>query len=206
MDLTHSRQLLNCKLQTRINEAKCKALIDDKLLSSLFSQDIQKMHYETVHKKLELAYASKKLSAAHHQFLCRALDQYSDAIKSNKSLLQTVNSELNRLTDKEKDLLELREETILGMKEAMEIEIDSILDNESLPQLESDLVLPTPPNDPPSRKKALTFTNVLIKTIDEAESEKEERMKQNSNVNQQDDENEYYQDETENEVDLTDLI
>lgn len=173
MDKQQARQFLGMKLQARINEAKCKALIDDKLLSNLFSQDIQQMHYESVHKKLEMAYILKKLSVAHNKYLCNALEQYSKAIKSNKQLLNTVNAQINGLIDKEKDLLELREETLLGVKETMDIEFNSILSDQ---QTEEDTILteslPSVPTAPPEPKKTLTFGNVIIKTVDEIENEK----------------------------------
>ena len=180
MDKKQARQFLNMKLQTRVNEAKCKALINDKLLSNLFSQDIQQMHYETIHKKLEMAYAMKKLSNAHNRYLAQILQQYSSAIKSNKSLLSTINGHLNRLTDKEKDLLELREETILGVKDALDVEINSVLEDEEQTwqnDLSADFtyMLPTAPTHSltPEVKKKLTFGNVIIKTIDEVELEKQ---------------------------------
>jgi uncharacterized damage-inducible protein DinB len=181
MDKKQARQFLNMKLQTRVNEAKCKALINDKLLSNLFSQDIQQMHYETIHKKLEMAYAMKKLSYAHNRYLAQILQQYSSAIKSNKSLLSTINGHLTHLMDREKDLLELREETILGVKDAMDVEINSVLEDEEQTwqnDLSADvsyLLPPTPTHTPtPEVKRKLTFGNVFIKTIDEVESEKQE--------------------------------
>lgn len=180
MNRQQARQVLNMKLQTRVNEAKCKALIDNKLLADMFSHEIQQMHYETVHKKLEMAYAAKKLSVAHNRFLVSALEQYSKAIKSNKSLLETLNKQLEEFVDKEKDLLELREETILGVKETMDVEINSILEDDyrSTPmEFDVDHTLPNAPNDEPGPKKALRFGNVIIKTIDEAEEEKEEKSK-----------------------------
>lgn len=180
MNPKQARQLLNTKLQSRVNEAKCKALIDDKLLANLFSQDIQQMHYETVHKKLEMAYVSKKITVAHNKFLVNALEQYGKAIKCNKSLLETLNAQVNQLMDKEKDLLELREETILGVKEAMDVEVNSILDDDNKPappgEFDLSLMLPQVPVDQPIRKKELCFGNVIVKTIDEAEEEKERRI------------------------------
>lgn len=179
MNRQQARQFLNTKLQARVNEAKCKALIDDKLLANLFSQDIQQMHYETMHKKIEMAYVSKKLTVAHNKFLVTALEQYGKAIKSNKELLKTLNSQVNQLMDKEKDLLELREETILGVKEAMDVEVNSILDDDNKPtppgEFDLTLTLPHTPVEEPSRKKELCFGDVIIKTIDEAEEEKDKR-------------------------------
>ena len=180
MDKKQARHFLNMKLQTRVNEAKCKALINDKLLSNLFSQDIQQMHYETIHKKLEMAYAIKKLSNAHNRYLAQILQQYSSAIKSNKSLLSTINGHLNHLMDKEKDLLELREETILGVKDAMDVEINSVLEDEAQNDLSANVsfLLPAVPMHTPTSpvKKEVRFGDVIIKTIDEVESEKQESI------------------------------
>ncbi len=193
MNTRQSREFLSMKLQTRVNEAKCKALIDDKLLSNLFAHDIQQMHYETVHKKLEMAYGMKKLSVAHNKYLCTAIEQYSKAIKSNQQLLKTVNTQINTVMDKEKDLLELREETILGVKETMELEFNSILhddsDNDDDDNTTYLQLLPPVPMCEPDRdekpKKSLSFGNVIIKTIDEAEFEHQEsEEKQNKSTHE----------------------
>ncbi len=180
MDRKQARQLLNMKLQTRINEAKCKALVENKLLVNMFWHDMQQLNYENMHNKLAIAYASKKLSAAHHKYLGEALHQYSSAIKSNKVLLKAVNSQIDHLMDKEKDLLELQEETALGVKESMDLEIDSIIDDTKHEDDDDDdgndddnilpFLLPPVPNDK-IEKRSLSFGNVMIKTIDEHERE-----------------------------------
>ena len=184
MDKKQARQFLNMKLQTRVNEAKCKALINDKLLSNLFSQDIQQMHYETIHKKLEMAYAIKKLSNAHNRYLAQILQQYSSAIKSNKSLLSTINGHLNHVMDREKDLLELRDETILSVKDAMDVEINSILEDETQNDFSANVshLLPHVPTHTPTIavKKGVRFGDVIIKTIDEVESEKQDSNEHDS--------------------------
>lgn len=172
------------KLQTRVNEAKCRALIDDKLLNSLFDHEIQQLHYETTHKKLEMTYALEQLSLAHNKYLSNALEQYSSTIKSNKSLLQTVNSQIDRLMDKEKELMELREDTMLGVKEAMDVEFNSILNDDSTTStsiLETGELLclpPVPTHDVNEPKKSLLFGNVMIKTIDEMEEEKKSNQRE----------------------------
>lgn len=181
MNKKQSRQFLNMKLQARVNEAKCRAMIDDKLLSSLFDHEIQQLHYETTHKKLEMTYALEQLSLAHNKYLSNALEQYSSTIKSNKSLLRTVNSQINRLMDKERELMELREDTMLGVKEAIDVEFDSILNDESTPSMSETgdeqlcLLPPVPTHEVTEPKKSLLFGNVMIKTIDEVEDEKESK-------------------------------
>ncbi len=176
MDRKQARQLLNMKLQTRVNEAKCKALVEDKLLVNMFWHDMQQLNYENMHNKLAIAYASKKLTGAHHKYLGDALRQYSSAIKSNSVLLKAVNTQINQLMDKEKDLLELQEETALGVKESMNLEIDSIIEDGSADRSARDdddillpILLPPVPGDKVESKKrrSLTFGNVIIKTIDE---------------------------------------
>lgn len=190
MNNRQSKEFLHMKIQKRVNEAKCKALIDDKLLSNVFSQDITQMHYESMHRKLEMAYISKKLSHAHNKYVSKALDQYSGALKSNKLLLETVNSHVNKLVDKEKDLMELQEETILGLKDAMDVEIDSIMDDNSDKTLEKyiEFLAPSVPSDSveqespkPERRKSLCFSNVEIKTIDDVENEKQSTCVNDSN-------------------------
>lgn len=176
MNHEQARQFLNMKLKTRVDEAKCRALIADPILSDIFSQDIQQKHYEIIHNKLKMAYMRKKLSVAHRKYLVTALNEYSKEIKSNMSLLETLNTQIGTCVDKEKDLLELHEETILGVKEAMNVEINSIIHDKELSdsnEFDPVLVFPPIPNEEPTPKKVLSFGNVIIKTIDEVESEKE---------------------------------
>ena len=174
MNQEQARQFLNLKLKTRINEAKCKALTEDKLLAGLFSQEIQQMHYETIQGKLAMASTMKALSKAHNNVLFNMHRQYSKTIKSNTDLLQTINGKMNELMDKERDMIETQEETVLTIRDAIDSEFDSILDNDIQEQTDSDknipLSLPPVPNDP---IKKLEFSNVIIKTVDEVEEEKQ---------------------------------
>lgn len=190
MNPKQSRQFLHLKIQSRINEAKCKALIDDKLLSNLFSQDIQQMYFENIQNKVSLAYGHKKLSSAHKRQLTHDLELLSDTIKSDKKLLETLNNQIANLSDKERDLHDVREETILGVKEAMDYDFDSIIeDNPSSRTLniEEHLreILPLPPThaltEKEDEKKSISFGKVIIKTIDEVEEEREEKDEAHNN-------------------------
>jgi hypothetical protein len=182
MNRNQARQMLNLKLQTRVNEAKCKAMAEDRHMVNMFWQDMQQLNYENIHNKLAIAYASKKLSAAHHTYLVEALHQYTGAIKSNKKLLRTVNSQIDQLMNKERDLLELQEETALGIKDSMDLEIDSIIEDSARKLGDDDedvlpFLLPPVPNDKvqaAEKKRSISFGDVIIKTVDEAEDERKQ--------------------------------
>ena len=196
MNAKQSRQFLHLKIQSRINEAKCKALIDDKLLANLFSQDIQQMHYENTQNKVCLAYGHKKLSVAHKKQLNQALHLLKDTIHSDKKLLETVNGQIASLSDKEKDLQDVREETIAVVKEAIEYDCEPIIDEtptSRILNIDSHLqdILPSAPTDEISDKpcgkngkKSISFGDVIIKTVDEVEEEKDKR---NTELDDEDD-------------------
>ena len=184
MNSKQSKEFLHMKIQNRVNEAKCKALINDKLLSNVFSQDITQMHYESMHRKLEMAYISKQLSHAHNKYVSKALDQYAGVLKSNTVLLEKVQDHVQKLTDKERDLMDLQEETLLELKTAMTIETDSIIEENSDTTVVENyiqLLAPSVPSDSveqkssplPERRKVLAFSNIEIKTIDDVENEKQ---------------------------------
>ena len=182
MNSKQSKEFLHMKIQNRVNEAKCKALINDKLLSNVFSQDITQMHYESMHRKLEMAYISKQLSHAHNKYVSKALDQYAGVLKSNTVLLETVQTHVQKLTDKERDMMVLQEETLLELKNAMTIESDPIIEDSDDTVLENyvHMLAPSVPSDSveqkssplPERRKILSFSNIEIKTIDDVENEK----------------------------------
>ena len=186
-----SKEFLHMKIQNRVNEAKCKALINDKLLSNVFSQDITQMHYESMHRKLEMAYISKQLSHAHNKYVSKALDQYAGVLKSNTVLLETVQTHVQKLTDKERDMMVLQEETLLELKNAMTIESDPIIEDSDDTVLENyvHMLAPSVPSDSveqkssplPERRKSLCFSNVEIKTIDDVENEKQSTCVNDSN-------------------------
>ena len=193
MNAKQSRQFLHLKIQSRINEAKCKALIDDKLLSNLFSQDIQQMHYENTQNKVCLAYGHKKLSVAHKKQLNQALHLLKDTIRSDKKLLETVNDQIASLSDKERDLQDVREETMAIVKEAIEFDNDPIIDEtpaSRILNIDNHLqdILPTAPTDELSDKpcgkngkKSISFGDVIIKTVDEVEDERDRKYNELDN-------------------------
>lgn len=164
------------KLRARNSEAKCKALTEDKLLSGLFSHDIQQMHYEAIQVKVNLVSASKHLTKAHNGALVNILGQYSKAIKSNKHLLKTIDTQVTELMDKERDMLETQEDTVLSIKDAIDSDFESIIDSREKPEPDISVILPVTPDHDPSyvetKPKQLKFGNVIIKTIDQAENEK----------------------------------
>ena len=211
MNRSQRRRYLNLEIQTRINNAQCKAMSNNSLIANLFTHEIQQKHFEIIQNKLTMASAMKMLSKAHNNALLDILEQYKKAIKSGSKHLETFNKRMDKLMDKERDLLEAKEDTVLSIRDAIESEFDSIIQDtieQELPQ-ENEIVpcLPKVPEHDPSEdqekaKKKIHFGNVIIKSVDEAEDEKQRKRCEDSDDNYDNDANCFYTHENLEQKDL----